>query len=152
MIDGFNHNMNNKFNPAWMVCVDESMVVFYNKYVPGWVAVNRKPHPLGNEYHTTACCESKVIFCIELVEGKSAPMLGRHREAEFEHEFDSKIAALVVRMTRPIWGSGRAVIMDSGFGYVASMVQLKEKGLFATTVIKKKQILAQIHKSDRRRQ
>ena len=77
-------------------------------------------------------------FFIELVESKSAPMLGPHREAEFEHEFDSKIAALVVRMTRPIWGSGRAVIMDSGFGYVASMFQLKEKGLFATTVIKKK--------------
>ena len=138
MIDGFNHNMSKTFNPAWMVCVDESMVVFYNKYAPGWIAVKRKPHPLGNEYHTTACCESKIIFCIELVEGKSAPKLGPHREAEFEHEFDSKIAALVVRMTRPIWGSGRAVIMDSGFGYVASMVQLKAKGLFATTVIKKK--------------
>ncbi len=28
--------------------------------------------------------------------------------------------------------------MDSGFGYIPSVVQLKEKGLYATTVIKKK--------------
>ena len=28
--------------------------------------------------------------------------------------------------------------MDSGFGYIPSLVQLKEKGLCATTVIKKK--------------
>ena len=52
--------------------------------------------------------------------------------------FRSKIAALVVRMTEPIWGTGRVVIMDSGFGYVPSVVQLREKGLYSTTVIKKK--------------
>jgi hypothetical protein len=121
-----------------MDCVDESMVVFYNKYAPGWIAVKRKPHPLGNEYHTTAYCESKVLFFIELVEGKSAPKLGPHRVAKFEYKFDSKIAALVVRMTRPIWGSGRVVIMGIRFGYVASMMKLKEKDLFATTMIKKK--------------
>jgi len=138
LIDGFNDNMKKAFISSWIVCVDESMVVFYNKYAPGWIAVKRKPHPLGNEYHTTACCESKVIFWIEIVEGKSKPKEGPNAESKFEKEFESKIAALVVRMTTPIWGSGKVVIMDSGFGYVPSVVQLKEKGLYATTVIKKK--------------
>ena len=138
LIDGFNENMRKTFVSSWIVCVDESMVVFYNKYAPGWIAVKRKPHPLGNEYHTTACCESKIIFWIEIVEGKSKPKEGPHAESKFEKEFESKIAALVVRMTTPIWGSGKVVIMDSGFGYVPSIVQLKEKGLYTTTVIKKK--------------
>ena len=134
LIDGFNENMRKAFVSSWIVCVDESMVVFYNKYAPGWIAVKRKPHPLGNEYHTTACCESKVIFWIEIVEGRSKPKEGPNAESKFEKEFESKIAALVVRMTTPIWGSGKVVIMDSGFGYVPSVVQLKEKGLYATTV------------------
>ena len=64
LIDRFNNNMQQKFIPSWMVCVDESMVVFYNKYAPGWIVVKRKLHPMGNEYHTTACCATKVIFWI----------------------------------------------------------------------------------------
>ena len=137
LIEGFNYNMTHTFNPSWIVCVDESMVVFSNKYAPGWMVVKRKPHPMGNEYHTNACCQSKVIFWIELVEGKDLPKEGEHSEIEFEKEFKSKVAALVVRMTTPLWGSGRVVIMDSGFGYIPSVVQLRARGLFSTTVIKK---------------
>ena len=137
MIDGFNSNMKKVFIPGWIVCVDESMVVFYNKYAPGWIVLKRKPHPMGNEYHTTACCQSKVIFWIELVQGKDIPTEGEFKHEEFEEEFGSKVAALVVRMTRSLWGSGRTVMMDSGFGYIPSVVQLRAKGLFSTTVIKK---------------
>ena len=99
--------------------------------------VPRKPHPMGNEYHTTACCDTKIIFWIELVQGKEFPKEGKHAEVEFEKEFGSKVAALVVRMTRPLWGSGCTVIMDSGFGYIPSVVQLRAKGLYLTTVLKK---------------
>ena len=102
LIYGFNEHMAEIFSPSWIVCVDESMVVFYNKYAPGWVAVKRKPHPLGNEYHTTACCETKIIFIIELVQGKDAPKEGPYSTNEFEEDFQSKIAALCVRMTRSI--------------------------------------------------
>ena len=37
LINGFNINMTK------LLIVDESMVAFYNKYEPGWVAVKRKP-------------------------------------------------------------------------------------------------------------
>ena len=30
-------NMEVKFSPSWLVCVDESMVVFLNPHAPGWV-------------------------------------------------------------------------------------------------------------------
>ena len=70
LIRGFNDNMSNVFVPGWIVCVDESMVVFYNKYAPGWIVVKRKPHPMGNEYHSIACGEC----AIEVIEGKDKAM------------------------------------------------------------------------------
>ena len=72
------------------------MVVFYNKYAPGWIAVKQKLHPLGNEYHTKACSESKIIFIIEIVKGKSQPTVGPNSSTRFEDEFKSKVAELVV--------------------------------------------------------
>ena len=39
LINGFNKNMRKTFVSSWIVCVDKSMVVFYNKYAPGWIAV-----------------------------------------------------------------------------------------------------------------
>ena len=53
-----------------------------------------KPHPHGNEYHTTICFESKITFWNEIVEGNSKPNEGPNAESKFEKEFESKIAAL----------------------------------------------------------
>ena len=87
LIDGFK-NMRKAFVSSWIVCIDESMVVFYNKYASGWIAVKRKPHPLRIEYHTTVCFESKIIFWIEIVEGKSKPKEGPNSDSKFEKEFE----------------------------------------------------------------
>jgi len=137
MIQAFNDETKEVFIPGWLVVVDESMVAFLNKYCPGWTVVKRKPHPMGNEYHTTADCVTKVIFHIEICEGKDQPKEGEHSTNKYEAEMGSKIGALVVRMTEGLHGSGRAVILDSGFGYVPAVVQLKNKGLYATAYIKK---------------
>ena len=127
LIDGFNKNMENVFILGWIVCVDESMVVLYNKYAPGWIVIKRKPHPMSNEYLTTACCQTNIIFWMELVEGKDIPKEGEYKEMEFEEEFGSKVAALVMKMTRSVWKTGRTVIIDSGFGYIPPMIQLQAK-------------------------
>ena len=83
MIQGFNENMTSTFSASWIMCVDESMVVFCNKYPPGWILAKRKPHPMNNEYHTTACCQSKFVFSIKLVQGKYLPKEGEYCEIEF---------------------------------------------------------------------
>ena len=70
MIHAFNVETKKVFVPGWLCVIDESMVPFLDKYCSGWTCVKRKPHPLGNEYHTTADCVSKVIFHIEICEGK----------------------------------------------------------------------------------
>lgn len=158
LIVEWNRNMIDKFSPSWIVCVDESMVVFLNPYAPGWVTVKRKPHPMGNEYHTAACADTKILYCVEIVEGKDQPTEGPHSSKEFEGQMDSNVAALVARMCKCIQGSARVVVLDSGFGYVPTVVELLKMGLYSTCVVKKKkgwpkythcdEVLSEIHGKD----
>ena len=139
LIVAFNANMNEVLFPSWLVTLDESMVVFTNPFSPGWINIKRKPHPFENEYHTIADTETGIIFFIEIVEGRDAPKEGPNAPPlEFEGELKSKIAALCVRMTKNIWGSGRVVLLDSGFGYLPSCTSLLQRGLHSTCVIKKR--------------
>ena len=75
--------MDMEFNPSWIVCVDERMITFYNDHAPGWISLNKNPHPLWNECHTIVSCETKIIFRMELVEGKYNPKEGMHATQEF---------------------------------------------------------------------
>ena len=72
--DAWNENLKAVFNAGWMVCLDESMMKWLNKFTcPGFVFCPQKPWPYGNEWHTIACVESSIIFFVELVEGKHCP-------------------------------------------------------------------------------
>ena len=99
------------------------MVAFYNSHVPGWIALDRKTHTLGNEHHTIACCETKIIFSVELVEGKDELKEGMNYESEFEEETGSKIEALFLHMKKSMWVSGRYCVLDSGFGYAVTVAE-----------------------------
>ena len=98
--------MKDFFLPAWITCINESMAVFTNPYVPGWIAFSHKPHLFGSEYHTIACTECHVIFFIEVVEGKDIPSEVPNSRLKFEDSINSKIAALVVHMTSSSGGPG----------------------------------------------
>ena len=137
IIDAFNEKMTASFELSWITCLDESMVIFFNAFCPGWMNIKRKPHPFGNEYHTIACCETHIIFYVEIVEGKDKPIEGPNSEVEYLQQWGAT-GALVTWMTRPIWGSGWVVLLDSGFGYLPCLQALKGKGLFGTCVIKKR--------------
>ena len=58
-------------------------------------AVPRKPHPMGNEYHSICCGLSGIMFAIELVEGKDSP-----KELKNSKPFDNlgKTAGLLLRL------------------------------------------------------
>ena len=49
------------------------MMIWTNKFGPGWVVLPRKPHPFGNEWHTICCSMSVVVFFVDLVERKDLP-------------------------------------------------------------------------------
>lgn len=135
-IAAWNRNMDERFRPSYLTCLDESMVAWMEKLsCPGWVHVPRKPHPFGNEYHTIACAMSKIIFRLELVEGKDRPSW--RPVPEFEDQL-GKTGGLIMRMTEPLWHTGSVVVMDSAFCHAAAMRALVTKGVYSTSVVKKK--------------
>ena len=136
LIAAFNATMGAAFVAAWIMCLDESIVKWLNEWAPGWMKVARKPQPFGNEYHTLACAYTHIITFIEMVEGKDRPpSLG---PMPYEDTEGSKVAALCKRMTKYVWHTGRAIMLDSGFGTLQVAKSLYRCGLYCTMVIKKK--------------
>lgn len=109
------------------------MVIWTNSFAPGWIFVKRKPHPMGNEYHCIACGQTKIIFWIELVEGKDHPP-----EIPIPFVEQGKTVGLLLRMTESIWFTERVVVLDSAFGIIHGLVALLSKGIYTSMVIKKK--------------
>ena len=44
--------MAEEFNISWINVLDESMMEWFNKYVPGFMCVGHKPQPFGNKRNT----------------------------------------------------------------------------------------------------
>ena len=73
MLQAFNDNMARIFLSSWVICLDESMSIWHNKFTcPGWIYCPCKPQPFGNEYHTACCGKSNILFLLELVKGKAS--------------------------------------------------------------------------------
>ena len=129
--------MSTKFIPGWISCLDEPMMIWKNKFGPGWVVLPRKPHPFGNEWHTICCAMSVVVFFVELVEGKDCPK--ERGNPEFETDYGST-GGLMMRTKNPPFDTGKAVVMGSVFCVLKGIVGMLAHGVYVTTVIKKKNI------------
>jgi Transposase IS4 len=135
MIAAWNSNMAKIFRPGWVSCLDEPMSPWTNERTcPGWMFVPRKPHPMGNEYHTVCCGISGVMWAIELVEGKDAP----RERTNICFADKPKTVGLLLRLCSSIFQSGRVIILDSGFCVLQGIVELCQRGVFASAVIKKR--------------
>jgi hypothetical protein len=133
LIESWNQNMNDKFLPSWISCLDESMSAWLNRWTcPGWVFCPRKPHPFGNEYHSMCCGESGIMYRIEMVEGKDRPT-----ELPID-ESKGKTVSLLLRFCNSIAGRGMVVILDSGFCVLKGLIELRKIGVYASAVIKKR--------------
>lgn len=136
LIDAWNTNMDTVFKPSWVSCVDESMSIWNNRWTcPGFMFVPRKPHPLGNEYHTVCCGESGILWRMELVEGKSRPP---ERPKDQYESKNLNTVGLLVRITKPLAGTGKVIVLDSGFCVLKGLTELRQKGIFAAALIKKR--------------
>ena len=71
LIYEWNANMDKKYTPAWVSYLDESMSKCLNEYTfPGVVCVPRNPWPFRNKYHTIACGLKRMLYRMDIVEGK----------------------------------------------------------------------------------
>jgi len=76
MQDEWNAHMETQYFTGWFNCLDESMQMHLNPYVPGRMCVPRKPTPFGNEYHTICDGDlegttgTRIMWHVEIQEGK----------------------------------------------------------------------------------
>ena len=96
--------------------------------------VPRKTHPFGNKYNTIAFAKSKVIYNIEIVEGKDQIIV--MGEKDFEKKGET--AGLMVRMTKPLWGIGKVLVTECGFYVLEGTISMVEKGVLGSALIKKR--------------
>ena len=145
MIAAWNTHMTEIFQSSWVSCLDESMSIWSNRWTcPGWMFVPRKPHPFGNEYHSICCGVSRLMFGIELVEGKDRPI---NRPADPTNATGGT-AGLLLRLCKPLFNTGKVVVLDSGFCVLKALITLKEMGVYAHAVIKKRRYWPKYVKGD----
>ena len=134
LIKAWNTHMANVFLAGWVICLDESMSIWHQRWTcPGWIFCPRKPLPFGNEYHTACCALCNILFSIELVEGKDEPPQVRK-----EFERSGKTGGLLLRMLRAYHHTGRYVVLDSGFCVLKAIVDLQKVGVYSAALIKKR--------------
>jgi hypothetical protein len=120
MIDTFNEHYESEHSPSWLLCIDESMNVWLNKFCPGFMSLPCKPHPFGNEYHSIADGDKGhfIMWRICLVKGKDRPKLPKGQFAfpsKGEKKGYNKTVDLLLDMTEPIHRTGKVVTGDNGF-------------------------------------
>ena len=115
---------------SWLLVLDESMVQWQGRGMPGLMVILRKPTPIGLELHTLCCALSGILIFFEVYEGKAAM-----ETKEFCKDYGKSIA-LTLRMTKRFFGTKRVLIADSWFGSVACAIALHTKGLFSVMNVK----------------
>ena len=121
MQEGYNKKMAAHFDPSWVSDLGESIQKEINRYTcPGWMFVPRKPHPFGNQYHTVTCAKSKVIYNVDIFEGKDQPRVVSKKDFEGR----GATAGLMVRMTKLLQGTSNMVVVDSGFCEMEGLIPM----------------------------
>jgi hypothetical protein len=134
MLKSWNEHMSSTFIPSWMSCLDESMSPWTSRWTcPGWMFVPRKPHPMGNEYHTIDCGVSGILYQMEMVEGKDRPP-----EIPAQHDEHGKTSGLLLHLTSPIWATGKIVVLDSEFCVLKAITELQKVGVYSSAALIKK--------------
>ena len=113
------------FSPRYISCLDKSMMKWVNKYTcPGFMFVPHNPQPFVKEWHTIACSDSGILFCVKLVEGKDVPAECLPKK----YSEKGKTVSLMLHLTKMLHGTGKIVVLDSGFCVPQGLVDMKKKG------------------------
>ena len=128
LVDEFNASHKRNFLPGSKMVVDESMFYWRGKDqrhgkegCPHVTKIIRKPKGVGMEVKNLACCDSTIMYAIEVVAAKEEMA---QREFTAEHGAGT---SLLLRLCKNLRGSGRLIVADSAFASVKSAVQLKKK-------------------------
>ena len=104
-----------------------------NKYAPGFVFVGRKCDPFLNERHKICCAVTSILWREQIVEGKDHPQ--KLVPKEYAELGDTE--SLILRMYRPIFGTGKGVVLEIEFFVAKGIIDLESKDVYAGALIKK---------------
>ncbi len=121
--DRWNQNMFSSLVPGHIIIVDESMGMWKRNGMSGWMFIHRMPTLVGRESHTTADCDIGADIFVEPYEGKKIMKI-----ADFVSVFGSN-PSKALRCVRPCFGSGRYVILVSGFASFKCIKAMVEHGM-----------------------
>lgn len=132
-------------NCSWLMVLDESMVQWQGRGMPGLMVVLRKPTPIGLELHTLCCAVCGILFWFEVYEGQKAmdkmkyvvKSSGCVGSSGSEPKYPKSVA-LTMRMMdgARLFGSGRVLIADSWFGSALCAAVLWSVGVFSIMNVK----------------
>ncbi|KAL1508654.1 hypothetical protein AB1Y20_004750 [Prymnesium parvum] len=106
MWESFGSHFRKVVTPGWLLCLDESMVAWQGKGMPGLMVVPRKPTPLGLEIHTLCDAQSGVLVNYEVFEGKTAMAAKEFVGDKTDIGEINKSTALTLRCVKPYFSSG----------------------------------------------
>ena len=76
------------------------------------------------------------MYCWEIVEGRDHPIpMGR---PEFEITTNMKMVGIMIQLTIVMGSNGRAVIEDRGFRVLKGLLEIRKRGVYGITLIKKR--------------
>ena len=64
------------------------------------------------------------MYRVEMVEGKDHP-----REMQNPSDDKGKTIGLLRRLTKPLYSTGKVVVLDSGFCILEGLIELRKKGV-----------------------
>ena len=73
MEEPWNKNMADEFKSSWINVISKRMMEWYNKFIPRFMYVGRKPHPFGNDSHTIYCGLTSILWRAHIVKVKDRP-------------------------------------------------------------------------------
>jgi hypothetical protein len=142
ILDAFNDHYNQNYVASWISCLDKLMSSWLSKFFPSFMCVPCKRHMFGNEYHTIADGDGgkPIMFWIKLVEGTDHPKKADGSWA-FPSEYDrlSKMTKTMLEMMKPLHGTGKFVVVGSGFCVCDGVIACHKKGVNFQVYIKKHQ-------------
>ena len=132
-IDGMNTHFKLAYEAGSLLTGDESMSKQTQVGVPGYKVIIRKPNSRGHEFHTCADALSKILMHAELYEGKEAEKKKKYGVDEGKFQAHT---GTVLRMVDWAAFSDKTIVLDAGFGSVATIKALQDLGIYAIANVK----------------
>ena len=130
-VKAWNEHVDKNFDPSWKIVPDESMFFFYGRGMPHLSFIARKPRALGCEAKSVADAVTRILFFIEIQEGK-VPM----SRLEYHTQYGATTAC-TLRLVKNWKGTNRVVVGDSWFASLKCARALKDElGLYFLGMVK----------------